>query len=673
MNRTILRISLLLIVAFFGFKSFAQPCENGMSGDFPCDMVDQIAHRDLDFFNQVDANDIWGWTSPATGREYVMLGLHNRTAFLDITSPKYPIYLGYLPTATVGSIWRDIKVVGHYAYIVSEASFHGLQIFDLNRLEDLSVIDNLPVQFDMDAYYNAFGHCHNIVADTANGFVYPVGTGLFEGGLYAIDVSDPLNVQYAGSNSIGGYVHDAQAFTYEGPDSDYNGRQIVVGFNEDHMVVYDATDKTDIGVISQSTYENVGYTHQGWFTEDRHYLLSNDETDEVDYGIPTRTIIWDMSNLDNPQVVSYAELGTVSIDHNLYIKGDMVYESNYSSGLRILDLLEIGDGILHPFGYFDVYPQTDLPFYEGTWSNYPYFKSGVIPVSGISSGLHLVKPRFFELDSEVVRVCSQETVAMDIKINRRFLGPVNYSVLMENTPGLDPQLGTSQTDGAPAQNTLTLTGLSTLAPGSYPGEVVITNNGNETRLPFVLVKANPFGNTPDPEIISPNNVLLPNQLVDFNFNDSQPGYGILQVALDQNFENIVFEHEYFNSGTTFSAQMPFNQTTYFWRIIEPDPCGDFLYSNVGTFTIDEATRVASAKMESPFRIFPNPAEDFIQITGLDKRSENIQIYDITGRMVLQKQTNTTDTPEIIRISELKSGVYLVRIDGRAGGEKFVKD
>ena len=206
MTRNLLRFSLFIFLVFPSFKIFAQPCENGMSGEFPCDMIDQIAYRSLDFFNQVDANDIWGWTSPTTGREYVLLGLHNRTAFLDISSPKHPIYLGYLPTATVGSIWRDIKVVDHYAYIVSEAQNHGLQIFDLNRLESLSVTDNLPVQFDMDYYFNAFGHCHNIVADTANKFVYAVGTNLFQGGLFAIDVSDPSNVDYAGSNSIGGYV-----------------------------------------------------------------------------------------------------------------------------------------------------------------------------------------------------------------------------------------------------------------------------------------------------------------------------------------------------------------------------------------------------------------------------------------------------------------------------------
>ena len=425
------------------------------------------------------------------------------------------------------------------------------------------------------------------------------------------------------------------------------------------MVVYDATDKSDIQVISQSTYENVGYTHQGWFTEDRHYLLSNDETDEVDFAIPTRTIIWDMSDLNNPQVVSYVNLGTPSIDHNLYIKDDMVYESNYTSGLRILDLLEVGDGILNPFGYFDVYPSTDFPLYEGTWSNYPYFKSGVIPVSGISSGLHLVKPRFFELDSTVVKVCNQETASMEIKVNRRYLGPVDYTVTMDNAPGLNPQLFTNQTDGAPSENTVTWTGLGSLAPGSYPGEVIISNDGNETHLRFVLVQANPSGNIQGPELISPNNEILPNQLVDFSFSDAQPGYGILQVALDSDFQEIVYEHEYFNAGTTFSAQMPFNQTTYFWRIIEPDPCGTDIYSDVATFTINnEITGLAAAKKSYPLLIFPNPAKDFIQISGLPETSGMLQIYDITGRIVFEKSIRTSETSVSLNISKLNSGSIL---------------
>jgi hypothetical protein len=43
-------------------------------------------------------------------------------------------YVGRLPTQTVSSVWRDMKVIGDYAYIGSEAPGHGLQIFDLKKV-----------------------------------------------------------------------------------------------------------------------------------------------------------------------------------------------------------------------------------------------------------------------------------------------------------------------------------------------------------------------------------------------------------------------------------------------------------------------------------------------------------------------------------------------------------
>ena len=75
-----------------------------------------------------------GWTDPLTGREYVLLGRSTGTSFVDISNPEQPIYLGNLPTHSVASAWRAIKVYADHAYIVSEASGHGMQVFDLRQL-----------------------------------------------------------------------------------------------------------------------------------------------------------------------------------------------------------------------------------------------------------------------------------------------------------------------------------------------------------------------------------------------------------------------------------------------------------------------------------------------------------------------------------------------------------
>ncbi|MCA1762959.1 MAG: choice-of-anchor B family protein, partial [Cryomorphaceae bacterium] len=523
-----LKILFALAAVVVSKAVFAQPCTDGLSGDFPCDLIDQESFLPLIDFQTENLNDIWGWTSPETGREYAIQGAHNKTAFIDISSPAYPIYLGYLPTATTGSLWRDVKVVDNYAYIVSEAEQHGMQVFDLTRLESL-LASEIPLVFDADALYNGFGNCHNIVADTANKFVYAVGTGTFSGGPHIIDVQDPLNPTYAGSNAQAGYTHDAQVFTYTGPDQDHVGKEICVGFNEDIIAVYDATDKTDVNLISTEDYDNVGYVHQGWFTEDQRYMISNDETDELDFGINTRSILWDMQNLDNPQVIDYVDLGTPSVDHNLYIKGDMVYESNYTTGLRVLDILEIEDGHLEPFGFYDVFPQADLAAFFGSWSNYPYFESGVIAVSNMYGSFHALRPRFYEFDQPKLKVCSEEQASLEFSINKRMFGDVSYAVEMadEGTAGLNPQLLMNETDGAPAQNTISFSGLNALEPGYYPGEMVVTYSLGTDRIPFVLIKDD--GETLEsPVLIAPSNETLPDQLVDFSFTDPTPGYAVLQ-------------------------------------------------------------------------------------------------------------------------------------------------
>ena len=110
------------------------------------------------------------------------------------------------------------------------------------------------------------------------------------------------------------------------------------------------------------------------------------------FRINTRTLVWDMTDLDNPVHVFSHDHGLPSIDHNLYIKEGFVYESNYRAGLRILDLSCLADGNLVEVAYFDTYPGSDAVSYSGNWSNYPFYRSGVVVVSGIEQGLFILQP-----------------------------------------------------------------------------------------------------------------------------------------------------------------------------------------------------------------------------------------------------------------------------------------
>jgi choice-of-anchor B domain-containing protein len=367
----------------------AAPCANGFAHTFPCRNVDLASFLPLSDIGGGAGNDVWGWTDPVSGREYALMGRSTGTSIVDISDPEHPIYLGNLPTQTVASSWRDIKVYAHHAFIVSEATGHGMQVFDLQQLGKVLAP---PVTFAVTTHYAGFGRAHNLAINEESGFAYAVGTNTCAAGLHMIDIRNPAAPRSAGCFSADGYTHDTQCVIYRGLDSGYYGREICFSSNEDTLTIVDVTSKSAPRQVSRTTYAGRGYTHQGWLTEDHAYFLLDDEADERNYGTNTRTFIWDVADLDAPRVTGIYTGPTPAIDHNLYIRGRFAYEANYRSGLRVLDITEIDAPRLSEVGFFDVYPVDDLPSYNGAWSTYPFFSSGIVVVSGIEQGLFVLRP-----------------------------------------------------------------------------------------------------------------------------------------------------------------------------------------------------------------------------------------------------------------------------------------
>ena len=119
----------------------------------------------------------------------------------------------------------------------------------------------------------------------------------------------------------------------------------------------------------------------------------NDETDEVGGNVSrTRTLVWDIEDLDDPILVKEHFGTTGASDHNLYVIGDLMYQANYLSGLRILDISD--PELPEEVGFFDTVPfGEDNPGFAGAWSVYPYFESGVVIVSSIKEGLFVLRKR----------------------------------------------------------------------------------------------------------------------------------------------------------------------------------------------------------------------------------------------------------------------------------------
>ena len=368
------------------------PCENGMAGIYPCQGYDLLSRVTLEEFNSGSGNDNWGWTDPETGIEYVLNGLNDGVGFVSIEDPEYPLFLGKLPTATNPSDWRDVKVYNNHAFIVSEAQGHGLQVFDLTRLRGLTEAQS----FTADALLNDFGNAHNIAINEDTGFAYVFGSQLYNGGPVFIDINDPINPSVTGGFEAASYTHDAQIVVYQGPDLNYTGKELLFGSNSDggannRVVILDVTDKENPEWIQSISYENGGYTHQGYLTEDHRYFLLGDELDELNFGSPTSTKIFDLTDLASPKfhLNYFAEVN--AIDHNGYSKGNQFFIASYTAGLRVLDISRIQEKQLEEMIYFDTFPEHNRASFSGAWNVYPYFQSGVIAVNDIESGLFLLK------------------------------------------------------------------------------------------------------------------------------------------------------------------------------------------------------------------------------------------------------------------------------------------
>ncbi|HUF10997.1 MAG TPA: choice-of-anchor B family protein [Rhodothermales bacterium] len=380
-------------------------CEDGKAASFDCSNVDIISfipNEDLGSDWGIQTNDVWGWTDPETGKEYAIVCTFGGTVFVDVSDPAHPIVLGELPMTpgTRPNWWRDAKTYGNYVYIVADnVGDHGLQIFDLTQLR---TVENPPLKFEPTAHYGGFDSAHNIIINESTGFAYVVGISgggnTCGGGSHILDLSDPVHPKFVGcfahegtGEQLGGYTHDAQCVVYRGPDERYTGREICVAANETAISIADFTDKANIVPISAGRYPNVSYAHQGWLTEDHRYYLQNDEADEINgMTTGTRTLVWDLAELDDPVLVDEHVSTNLATDHNLFINGAYMYQSNYLSGLRVYD---VSDPVqMREVGYFDTVPWgDDRPGFGGSWSNYPFFGSGLIVVTSGEEGVFFLR------------------------------------------------------------------------------------------------------------------------------------------------------------------------------------------------------------------------------------------------------------------------------------------
>lgn len=401
-----------LIASFTTMKTSTQPftaCSNGFAGDYECrniDMQSRVANAAL-HATAPSLNDIWGFVDMNDNKEYAIVGLQNGTAVVDVTNATSPTTIGYVQG--VNSTWRDLKVYQYfddtdnrykaYAYVTTEGN-QGLQIIDLT---------DLPNSISLAATIDDFSTAHNIyianidystglALDGLNAYIYIAGSNVDNGAFRILDLVDPLSPQLVGTafSSEGGYVHDLTSLHITDSRTaqcanGHNPCELVIDFNETSVDIWDTTDKQNLVKLSSTTYQNVGYTHSGWWSKDKQFIFIQDETDERNSNSNTTLRTMDISDLTAPFISGRYTGPTQAIDHNGFTVDDYYYMSNYRRGLTILDITNPNQP--SETGFFDTFPNPseNTATFAGAWGAYPFLPSGNVLVSDSTYGLFVLK------------------------------------------------------------------------------------------------------------------------------------------------------------------------------------------------------------------------------------------------------------------------------------------
>ena len=184
------------------------------------------------------------------------------------------------------------------------------------------------------------------------------------------------------------HITDARAEA-ECVNATASGCTVMLDFNEDSMRLWDHTDTASTSELSSTSYNEVAYTHSGWFSEDKQYAFVHDELDERNFSLNTRVMIFDISSLKTPVLAGVWTSDNGTIDHNGYVRGNRYYMSNYERGLTVLDISD--PTAPEEVGFFDTYPAFNSTNFNGAWGVYPFLPSGNILVSDIQRGLFVLK------------------------------------------------------------------------------------------------------------------------------------------------------------------------------------------------------------------------------------------------------------------------------------------
>ena len=369
-----------------GILAALQPCERGSAGRYPCraiDLASFVSLNDLSNYPSEVAGDVVGWRHEASGREFALVSMATRAAIVEVTDPENARVVGNYGQGSGGL--GSMEIFEDRLYAPMNRGVPQLAVFDLTHL--LSAEGPLEPDAAVDIPF--YG---GLSINPETGYAY-----LFGPEIVAFDLNgDPENPQQVMAwNPTSPAPRSLECVLYHGPDQRFQGHEICfAGAGNSYLAIYDVTDKAHPVRLSSTRYKHSNTPRDTALTEDHRFLLLADSHDENLPGGNTRTFLWNLSSLTAPVYFKSYDGPTRARDLQLEVRGRYAFLANAASGLRILDLQQIGakKSRVREAAYFDVEPGISNTSWFGAWS-VDVLPSGTVLVGSVRQGLFVLTPR----------------------------------------------------------------------------------------------------------------------------------------------------------------------------------------------------------------------------------------------------------------------------------------
>jgi len=295
------------------------------------------------------------------GRRFALTGTSVGTSIVEVTDPRAPRNVGFVPGAV--SQWREIRTYGEYVYVTTEARY-GLDIISMRNPDRPEKVQT---------WSRTFQSAHSLWIDVDRGLLFANGANGRTGGMRVLDLRNPEDPEEIGSWT-GFYVHDS----YTRGTTLY-----AAAISDGFLAVLDASNPSELFEVTRF-FTGGRFTHNAWLTRDGRYLFTTDER----LGRPLEG--WDLLNPMVPRKVSEYIASPNSIAHNVLIDGDRMLVAHYTEGVVLLDVRNPERPAV--LGSYDTFTDAPCPTsFCGVWGAYIFPGSNEIVASDIEGGLFVLE------------------------------------------------------------------------------------------------------------------------------------------------------------------------------------------------------------------------------------------------------------------------------------------